>query len=78
MAAPPVSDEAFFELVRRSQVLSSKRLNAYLASRAPVEGGDAQALAAAQAAVADGLLTAYQAEQLLAGRWRNSSAAENT
>jgi serine/threonine protein kinase len=71
MAAPPVTDEAFFELVSRSGVLSSKRLNAYLSSRRPGAGGSGEARAAAQAAVSDGLLTKYQAEQLLTGRWRN-------
>ncbi len=71
MAAPPVTDEAFFELVGRSGVLSSRRLNAYLSSRRPGAGGPGEARGAAQAAVTDGLLTKYQAEQLLTGRWRN-------
>ncbi len=71
MAAPPVTDEAFFELVNRSGLLPSNRLNAYLASRGPVAGGPGGARAAAQAALTEGLLTKYQAEQLLVGRWRN-------
>ena len=47
--------------------------------RHPDEGGDGQARAAAQATVADGLLTTYQAEQLLAGRSRKLHLSpENT
>src|SRR5262245_10903405 len=71
MAAPPVTDEAFFELVRRSGVVKSTRLDEYLSRRRPAEAGQAGPRAAAQAAVGDGLLTKYQAEQLLGGRYRN-------
>jgi serine/threonine protein kinase len=71
MAAPPVTDDAFFELVRRSGVVTSKRLDEYLSIRPPAEGGPAGCRAAAQAALTAGLLTKYQAEQLLAGRYRN-------
>jgi serine/threonine protein kinase len=71
MAAPPVSFDGFYELVRRSGVLESKRLDEYIARRRPADAGQATARSAAQAAVADGLLTKFQAEQLLAGRHRN-------
>jgi tetratricopeptide (TPR) repeat protein len=71
MAVPPVTVDAFFELVRRSGVVKSKRLDEYLARRRPTEAGLAGVRAAAQAALADGLLTKFQAEQLLAGRHRN-------
>ncbi len=55
MAAPPVTAEGFYELVRRSEVVTPKRLDAYLALRRPDEGGPADARAAAQAALTDGL-----------------------
>ena len=71
MAAPPVTDDEFFELVRRSGVVTSKRLDEYLSIRRPTEGGPAGCRAAAQTALTAGLLTKYQAEQLLAGRYRN-------
>jgi tetratricopeptide (TPR) repeat protein len=71
MAAAPVTADAFFDLVKRSGVVRAKRLEAYAAGRPPVGGEPNTAADAARAAIADGLLTTYQAEQLLAGRWRN-------
>jgi hypothetical protein len=71
MASPPVTVEAFFELVRRSEVVAPARLDAYLAQHRATECGPADARAAAQVAVREGLLTKYQAEELLGGRWRN-------
>ncbi len=71
MAAPPVTVEAFYELVRRSQIMTPTRLDAYVSLRRPTDSGIADARAAARAAILDGLLTKYQAEELLVGRWRN-------
>ena len=71
MAAPPATDDEFFNLVRRSGVVSSGRLDEYLAGRRPAGAVPSDSRAAAQAALAEGLLTRYQAEQLLAGADRN-------
>ncbi len=69
MAAPGSSTE-FLDLVRRSQVVEEKRLEAYLQKlRAggsfPNEPGKLAGIL-----VRDGLLTQFQAEQILQGKWR--------
>src|SRR5262245_52322170 len=69
MAAPSTIDE-FLDLVRRSGVLDEKRLDTYLekaraAGALPNEPGKL-----AGVLVRDGLLTHFQAEQLVAGKWR--------
>jgi serine/threonine protein kinase len=71
MAAPPVTDAEFFELVRRSGVVTARRLDEYLASHRHAGAGPVAAGVAAQSALSEGLLTKYQAEQVLAGRYRN-------
>ena len=45
MAAPPVTADAFYELVRRSVVVAPKRLDDYIALRRPAESGIADARA---------------------------------
>ena len=68
--ASPASIDEFLELVRKSGVLEEKRLHAYLdkARAAAPLPPDPAALAAVL--VRDGLLTHFQAEQLLLGKWR--------
>ena len=68
MPAPNVVND-FLECVRKSGVVEPKRLDEYLAGL----GDDAPATPAgmADALVRDGLLTRFQADQLLRGRWRN-------
>lgn len=70
MAAPTTFDE-FLELVRKSGVVEEKRLNAYLqkmrtaGTAVPSEPGKLAGLL-----VRDGILTHFQAEQFLLGKWR--------
>jgi serine/threonine protein kinase len=67
---PPTTIDELLELVRKSEVVDDKKLTAYLDKvRA------AQTLPSAPAALAgllmrDGLLTRFQAEQFLQGRWK--------
>jgi serine/threonine protein kinase len=69
MPAPKSVDE-FLDLVRKSGVVDDGRLGAY--AQQARAGGAAQndVKAFAGKAVRDGLLTYFQAEQLLAGKWK--------
>src|SRR5438132_10488414 len=69
MAAPATVDE-FLDLVRKSGLLDEKRLDAYLeklraAGPLPAEPG-----MIARFLIRDGLLTDFQAKQVLQGKWR--------
>src|SRR5437764_8644151 len=66
----PVNRDEFFELVRRSGVLEAERLDNF--SRSMSDSGSAldQPQAVAARMVRDGLLTTFQAKQLLQGKWR--------
>jgi serine/threonine protein kinase len=68
--AAPATIEDFLEVVRRSNQVDTARLEAYMASRRQTEGlpGEPQRLAALL--VREGLLTNFQAEQFLQGKWR--------
>ncbi len=67
MPAPSTIDE-FLELVRKSNVLDEKKLDAYLEkSRAALPPDPGQA---AGYLIRDGILTRFQAEQFLLGKWR--------
>jgi len=70
MAAPTTTDE-LIELVRKSGLVAAPRIDDFLGSRKVADAAPADTVPIAQALVFDGLLTKYQAEQLLAGRWRN-------
>src|SRR5262249_23395057 len=74
MAAAPTTPQEFLQLLARSQLVPRERLEAY-----PRGGGGsgngggplpADAAGLAERMQRDGLLTAFQAKQLLAGRWR--------
>jgi serine/threonine protein kinase len=65
MPAPTTVDD-FLELVRRSELVVPERLDTFLAGEEP--GGKPRQLAARL--VADGLVSHFQAEQLLLGKWR--------
>src|SRR5438132_3849708 len=69
MAAPTTSDD-FLELVRKSGVLDEKRLSAYLEKVGATGGLPPEPARAAGLLVRDGLLTHFQAEQFLQGKWR--------
>src|SRR5271168_4030225 len=68
MAAPASSDE-FVDLVRKSGVVDEKRLDAFMqqlrTSGVPDEPGKLAGLM-----VTEGLLTHFQAEQIMLGKWR--------
>ncbi|HZY87198.1 MAG TPA: serine/threonine-protein kinase [Gemmataceae bacterium] len=61
------STDAFLDVLRNSKLLAEQRLADYL-EQSP--GLPASPKAAAQQLVRDGLLTAFQAEQILAGRYK--------
>ena len=65
MPVPSTGDD-FLDLTRKSGVVEPPRLDAYLAKLGPML--DAKALA--EKMVVDGLLSGFQAEQLLQGRWK--------
>jgi serine/threonine protein kinase len=67
MRVPSTADQ-FLELVSKSGLLDPQRLQAFLQRRAGA-GGKPRALA--DELVREGLLTRFQVEQLLAGKWRN-------
>ncbi len=69
--AAPTTEEELIALVRNSALVAEARLDEYLGRRKPGATAGGTPLDLAQAMVVDGLLTKYQAEQLLMGRWRN-------
>ena len=64
----PLTKEEFLDLVRKSAVVDDKRFDAYLQSANAGLPNDPPKLAGVL--VRDGLLTHFQAEQFLQGRWR--------
>src|SRR5438270_13889619 len=69
MAAPSSTDE-FLELVRKSGVLEEKRLSAHLDKLRAAGPLPPEAPKMAGLLVRDGILTHFQAEQFLQGKWR--------
>jgi eukaryotic-like serine/threonine-protein kinase len=69
MAAPATIDE-FFDLMRKSGVVEENRLDAYLERLGSTANLPEDLGKAAGVLVRDGVLTHFQAEQLLAGKWR--------
>ena len=69
MPSPTTSDE-FLELVRKSEVVEEKRLSAYLDKARTAQSLPAEPLRLAAILVRDGILTQFQAEQFLQGKWR--------
>jgi serine/threonine protein kinase len=69
MPAPTTNDE-LLELVRKSGVQEEKKLDAYLERLRAANGVPAEPSKLAGRMVADGLLTNFQAEQLMLGKWR--------
>jgi tRNA A-37 threonylcarbamoyl transferase component Bud32 len=67
MAAAPTTPQEFLQLLSRSRLVTPERWKAYLHEKGPVRGGVAEL---AERLEADGVLTHFQALQLLAGRWR--------
>src|SRR5262245_13461681 len=69
MAAPANSNE-FLDLVRKSGVADEKRLDAHLQRLRGAGGVPAEPGTLAGLLVRDGLLTHFQAEQILQGKWK--------
>jgi serine/threonine protein kinase len=70
MSAPSTADE-FLELTARSGLLGPQQLRAFVQRRREAGALPRGARALANVMVRDGLLTRFQAEQLLRGKWRN-------
>ena len=66
----PSSVEELLQLVRKSGMIEDEKLNSYLARRQAGRGLPGDPRDAADAMVADGLITNFQAEQFLLGKWR--------
>jgi serine/threonine protein kinase len=69
MPAPATADE-FLDLIRRSGVAEDARLGASLKRLTEGSGIPSEAKPLAEALVREGLLTFFQAEQLLQGKWK--------
>jgi serine/threonine protein kinase len=69
MSAPGTVDE-FLDLVQRSGLVDKDRLTAYLADLRATGPLTAEPPRLAGALVRDGILTCFQAEQILLGKWR--------
>ena len=69
MPSPTTNDE-FLELVRKSGVVDEKKLTAYLDRVRSAQTLPSTPAALAGLLVRDGLLTHFQAEQFLQGKWR--------
>src|SRR5262245_16250528 len=65
----PASGTDFLELVRKSELVDSDRVDSYLASRYPATL-PVDAKQTAKLFIRDGLLTHFQCSQLLQGKWR--------
>lgn len=66
----PINIDEFLELVRKSAVVDEKRLTAYLDKLRATAALPAEPTQLARQMVQDGLLTYFQADQLLAGKWK--------
>ena len=69
MPSPTTIDE-FLELVRKSGVVDDKRLTTYLEKARAAQSLPAEPAKLAGLLVRDGVLTHFQAEQFLQGKWR--------
>ena len=66
----PTSNDEFLDLVRKSKLVDESRLNLYLDQLAANREVPADPAQTATLLVRDGLLTHFQAEQVLLGKWR--------
>jgi serine/threonine protein kinase len=69
MPAPSTTEE-FLDLVRKSGVVEDKRLDAYLVRLRAAGPVPPEPAKAAGLLIRDGILTHFQAEQVLQGKWR--------
>jgi hypothetical protein len=68
--ATPATTQEFLELVQKSGVVDQKRLSAYLAGLRAANHLPPEPAKVAGSFVRDGILTVFQAEQILLGKWR--------
>src|SRR5882672_4951869 len=68
--ATPASTEEFLDLVRKSGVTDERRFADYLTKSSAANGLAPDASRMAGLLVRDGILTQFQAEQILQGKWR--------
>jgi serine/threonine protein kinase len=73
--ATPNSTEEFLSLVKQSGLIALPKLQAYIKERLASGGVPASARRMAQEMLTDGLLTKFQAEQILMGRYRKFELA---
>src|SRR5256885_2459997 len=66
----PTSNDELLDLVHKSGVLEDKRLEAHLQKLREASDLPAEPAKLAAHLVRDGLLTNFQAEQLMQGKWR--------
>ncbi len=66
----PSSTEELFQLIRKSGMVDDQKLTAYLARRELGRGLSEDPRETADALIRDGLITNFQAEQFLLGKWR--------
>src|SRR5262245_55554637 len=71
--ATPATIHEFVGLVRESQIVEDKRLDQYIQKLRGANGMPAEPGKLAGQMVHDGVLTHFQAEQILLGRWRRFS-----
>jgi serine/threonine protein kinase len=69
MPAPTSTDE-FLDLVQKSGVVDEKRLDAYLAKLRAADSPPPEPAKVAGFLIRDGILTIFQAERILQGKWR--------
>src|SRR5258707_12354276 len=67
-AAAPATIDAFLELIRKSGMIDAQQLDAYC-GRLRTEGAPDNVVRLAKKMVKDGILTNFQAEQFLKGKW---------
>ena len=66
----PNSFEELLSLIRKSGMVDEPRLTGWLARRSVGRGVPSDPREASDAMIADGILTNFQAEQFLLGKWR--------
>src|SRR4051812_33016203 len=74
----PSSSEELVQLIRKSGMVDEQKLNAYLNRRQLVRALPADARDFSDELVADGILTYFQAEQFLLGKWRGFTIGKFT
>ena len=73
---PPLTTDEFLALVHKSELTDTERLSAFLCQRRSNSGLPADSEQTARLLVDEGLLTYFQAEQLLQGKWRGFSVGK--